>query len=66
MHAIHIREFGGPEVLTWTELPDPAPAPGEALVRLGVAGVNYVTPPPAEAGDFSLRRVGVATDQPGP
>ncbi|MFJ9909263.1 hypothetical protein ACIRVK_41695 [Streptomyces sp. NPDC101152] len=26
----------------------------------------FVTPPPAEAGGFSLRRVGVATDQPGP
>ncbi|MFE4823446.1 hypothetical protein ACFVW1_14190 [Streptomyces olivochromogenes] len=25
-----------------------------------------VTPPPAEAGGFSLCRVGVATDQPGP
>ncbi|MFE9999791.1 hypothetical protein [Streptomyces avermitilis] len=29
-------------------------------------GQNYVTPPPAEAGGFSLCRVGVATDQPGP
>lgn len=28
--------------------------------------VTVVTPPPAEAGGFSLRRVGVATDQPGP
>ncbi|MEU5609914.1 quinone oxidoreductase [Streptomyces sparsogenes] len=42
MHAIHIRNHGGPEVMTWTELPDPAPGPGEALVRLGVAGVNYM------------------------
>jgi hypothetical protein len=28
--------------------------------------LTHVTPPPAEAGGFSLRRVGVATDQPGP
>ncbi|WP_225823963.1 quinone oxidoreductase family protein [Streptomyces naphthomycinicus] len=42
MHAIHIEEHGGPEVMRWTELPDPAPGPGEALVRLGVAGVNYM------------------------
>jgi hypothetical protein len=28
--------------------------------------LRQVTPPPAEAGGFSLRRVGVATDQPGP
>lgn len=50
MHAILIHQHGGPEVLTWTELPDPTPGPGEVLVRLAVAGVNYVTPPPAEAG----------------
>src|SRR3954471_19855652 len=42
MHAIRIEEHGGPEVMRWTELPDPAPGPGEALVRLGVAGVNYM------------------------
>jgi NADPH:quinone reductase-like Zn-dependent oxidoreductase len=28
--------------MTWTELPEPAPGPGEALVRLGVAGVNFM------------------------
>ncbi|WP_329485402.1 quinone oxidoreductase [Kitasatospora sp. NBC_01246] len=42
MHAIRIEKHGGPEVMHWTELPDPTPAPGEALVRLGVAGVNYM------------------------
>ncbi|MEW2175918.1 quinone oxidoreductase [Streptomyces sp. NPDC005406] len=42
MHAVHIGRHGGPEVLTWTELPDPTPAPGQALVRLGVAGVNFM------------------------
>ncbi|WP_324614635.1 alcohol dehydrogenase catalytic domain-containing protein [Streptomyces sp. NRRL WC-3618] len=40
--AIRIEEHGGPEVMRWTELPDPAPVPGEALVRLGMAGVNYM------------------------
>ncbi|MDH6628503.1 hypothetical protein M2271_006336 [Streptomyces sp. LBL] len=34
--------------------------------RLGAFVATFVTPPPAEAGGFSLRRVGVATDQPGP
>ncbi|MFI0716045.1 quinone oxidoreductase family protein [Streptomyces inhibens] len=42
MHAIRIEEHGGPEVMRWTELPDPSPGPGEALVRLGAAGVNYM------------------------
>ncbi|WP_228717947.1 alcohol dehydrogenase catalytic domain-containing protein [Kitasatospora acidiphila] len=42
MHAIRIEEHGGPEVMRWTELPDPTPRPGEALVRLGAAGVNYM------------------------
>jgi RNA polymerase sigma-70 factor (ECF subfamily) len=28
--------------MTWTEVPDPVPGPGEALVRLAVAGVNYM------------------------
>lgn len=42
MHAIHIDRHGGPEVMTWSERPDPVPAPGQALVRLGVAGVNFM------------------------
>ncbi|MEU8547210.1 alcohol dehydrogenase catalytic domain-containing protein [Streptomyces roseoverticillatus] len=42
MHAVQIKEHGGPEVMRWTELPDPTPGPGEVLVRLGVAGVNYM------------------------
>ncbi|WP_424887116.1 quinone oxidoreductase family protein [Streptomyces sp. XH2] len=42
MHAVQIKEHGGPEVMRWTELPDPVAGPGEALIRLGVAGVNYM------------------------
>ncbi|MGW5368691.1 quinone oxidoreductase family protein [Streptomyces sp. NPDC004009] len=42
MHAIYINTHGGPEVMAWTEVPDPTPGPGEVLVRLGVAGVNYM------------------------
>lgn len=42
MHAIHIERHGGPEVMTWSERPDPTPAPGQALVRLGAAGVNFM------------------------
>lgn len=50
MHAIRIREHGGPEVMEWTELPDPLPAPGEALVRTAAIGVNYMDVG-ARAGD---------------
>ncbi|MFE2910548.1 quinone oxidoreductase family protein [Kitasatospora indigofera] len=42
MHAIRIEKHGGPEVMQWTELPDPVPGPGEVLVRLRAAGVNYM------------------------
>ncbi|EMD29604.1 quinone oxidoreductase family protein [Amycolatopsis azurea] len=42
MRAIHVREYGGPEVMTWTEFPDPVPGAGEVGVRLGVAGVNFM------------------------
>lgn len=42
MHAIHIEKHGGPQVMRWTELPDPVAGPGEVLVRLGAAGVNYM------------------------
>ena len=42
MHAIVVSEFGGPEVMTWTELPKPSARPGEVVVRLAVAGVNFM------------------------
>ncbi len=42
MRAILITEAGGPQVLTPTELPDPAPGPGEVLVEVAAAGVNYI------------------------
>ncbi|GHH73991.1 quinone oxidoreductase family protein [Promicromonospora soli] len=42
MHAVVAREAGGPEVLSYTELPDPTPGPGQLLVRVAAAGVNFV------------------------
>lgn len=36
-----MSEFGGPEVLREVELPVPEPGPGEVLVRVSAAGVNY-------------------------
>lgn len=42
MKAIAISEFGGPDKLRLTDMPDPTPAPGEALVKLEYAGVNFI------------------------
>lgn len=42
MHAVVAREAGGPEVLSYTELPDPEPGPGQVLVRVAAAGVNFI------------------------
>ena len=40
MHAVVISEPGDPEVLQWTEVPDPEPGPGEVVVEVAAAGVN--------------------------
>ena len=42
MRAIRAREAGGPEVLELVELRDPTPGPGEVLVRVAAAGVNFI------------------------
>lgn len=41
MRAILVRETGGPDVLKIEQVPEPAPTPGEVLVRVKVAGVNH-------------------------
>ncbi|MFG3099810.1 NAD(P)H-quinone oxidoreductase [Streptomyces sp. NPDC048182] len=40
MHAITISEPGGPEVLAWSEVPDPEPGEGEVLVEVTASAVN--------------------------
>src|SRR5450830_1895645 len=42
MHAIRVPHAGGSEVLEYVELPEPEPGPGEVLVQLAAAGVNFV------------------------
>jgi NADPH2:quinone reductase len=42
MRAVRIRRTGPPDVLQLEELPTPKPGPGEALVRVEAAGVNYL------------------------
>src|SRR5437764_1111099 len=47
MRAAFFRRFGGPEVLEYGELPDPAPAAGEVLIEIHAASVN--------AADWKMR-----------
>jgi len=40
MHAVVITEPGEPEVLSWLEVPDPVPGPGEVVIDIAASGVN--------------------------
>lgn len=42
MKSIFFEEHGGPEVLKYADLPDPEPAPGEALVRVKAVALNHL------------------------
>ena len=42
MRAIRVHETGGPEVMEFETIDDPAPDAGEALVQMEFIGVNFV------------------------
>lgn len=42
MRAVVAQRPGGPEVLELVELSDPQPGPGEVVVRVTAAGVNFI------------------------
>jgi NADPH:quinone reductase len=42
MKAIRVHATGGPEVLTFEELPDPVPGPTELKVKVEAIGVNFI------------------------
>ena len=60
MRAVTISEPGGPDVLTWTEVPDPVCGPGEVIVDVAATAVNRADllqrqgfyPPPKGASEI--------------
>jgi NADPH:quinone reductase len=40
--AIVVREVGGPEKLSWEDVPEPKPGPGQAVVRQTALGLNFM------------------------
>jgi len=42
MKAIRVHQFGGPEVLSYEEIPLPEPGKGQARVKIEAIGLNYV------------------------
>ena len=63
MHAVTISEPGGPDVLTWAEVPDPVPQPGEVVIEVAATAVNradllqrqgFYPPPPGAPAYLGL------------
>lgn len=60
MHAITVKQPGGPEVLEWAEVPDPVAKPGEVVVDVVASAVNRADlmqrqgryPPPPGASEI--------------
>ena len=60
MHAITLPSYGGPEALTWAEVPDPEAGPGQVLIDVAASAVNRADalqrqgfyPPPAGTADI--------------
>ena len=48
MRAVVVREFGGPEVLQLTDVPDPVPHADQLLLDVHHAGINYADTHQAE------------------
>jgi NADPH2:quinone reductase len=42
MKAVRVHQYGGPEVLTYEDVPVPEPKAGEARVKIEASGVNYI------------------------
>ncbi len=42
MKAVRVHTHGDADVLTYEDLPTPQPGPGEARVKIGAAGLNFI------------------------
>src|ERR1700758_4698472 len=42
MKAIRVHAPGGPEALTYDDVAEPTPGPGQADVKIEACGVNYI------------------------
>jgi NADPH:quinone reductase len=42
MKAVRVHAAGGPEALKFEDVPEPTPKPGEAVVKVDAAGLNYI------------------------
>jgi putative PIG3 family NAD(P)H quinone oxidoreductase len=71
MRAVTVNEPGGPEVLAWTEVPDPVCGPGEVIVDVAATAVNradllqrqgFYPPPPGASEIIGLECSGVISE----
>jgi putative PIG3 family NAD(P)H quinone oxidoreductase len=71
MRAVTVTEPGGPEVLSWGEVPDPIYGPGEVIVDVAATAVNradllqrqgFYPPPPGSSEILGLECSGVISE----
>ncbi|MDG3010408.1 NAD(P)H-quinone oxidoreductase [Rhodococcus sp. D2-41] len=71
MYAITLSGFGDPDVMSWSEQPDPSPGPGEVIVDVAATAVNradvmqrlgFYPPPPGESEILGLECSGVISE----
>ena len=55
MRAVVNRRYGGPEVVEWAELPDPAPQAGELLVRVEASDLSTADAALRSGSPFAAR-----------
>lgn len=71
MYAITVSEPGGPDVMSWSEVPDPTPGRGEVLLDVVATAVNradllqrqgFYPPPPGASDIIGLECSGVIAE----